>query len=227
MLNSLFRLLLGGSCFLCRDAARELLCEACRAELPRLGADRCPRCALASPGGAPCGRCLSRAPQFDATRAALDYRFPADVLVHALKFRGELALAPLLGALLREALGPDSKADAVLPVPLSDQRLRERGFNQAMEIARPLAAAAGAPIEPGLCERTRDTAAQTRLSLAGRAQNVRGAFRCPRPLSGGTIAVVDDVMTTGASLAELARVLRAAGAARVENWVVARTLPPA
>src|SRR5579862_6566633 len=89
---------LGGSCFLCRGAAAELLCMPCDADLPRLGAERCPRCALGSPAGALCGRCLARPPAFDATVAALSYRFPGDVLVQALKFGSELALAQLFGA---------------------------------------------------------------------------------------------------------------------------------
>lgn len=220
--------LFGGACFLCRGAASGLLCAACDADLPRLSGPLCPRCALESPAGAVCGRCLSRAPHYDATVAALAYRFPADVLVHALKFEGELALAPLLGGLLEAAVAaaPPARVDVVVPVPLSPRRLRERGGNQAMELARPAAKAAGARLEPGLCERVRDTPPQLGLPLAGRATNVRGAFACPRLVAGLSVAVVDDVMTTGATLDEIARTLKAAGAARVVNWVVARTPPP-
>src|SRR5579885_878432 len=138
MLASLGRraasLLFGGSCFLCRGAARTLLCGPCDADLPRLGADQCPRCSLAAPAGAVCGRCLAHPPAYDATAAALAYEFPADALVQSLKFRGELALAPLLGALLAARVAGRAGAapvDAVVPVPLSARRLRERGFNQA------------------------------------------------------------------------------------------------
>ncbi|HZQ72532.1 MAG TPA: ComF family protein [Burkholderiales bacterium] len=225
MLKSLSSRLFGGSCFLCRGAARELLCAACLADLPRLPAAQCPRCALASPLGALCGRCLARPPHFDGTVAALAYAFPADALVHALKFRGELALAPLLASLLRERLAPLRDIDCVVPVPLAARRLRERGYNQAVEIARPVASALRAPLELALCERSRDTATQTELPWSERAKNVRGAFRATRPLGGASIAVVDDVMTTGSTLDELAATLKQAGAARVVNWVVARTAP--
>src|SRR5688572_19874726 len=101
----LARLVFGGTCFVCRGTARAVLCERCDADLPRLREAVCPRCALDSPSGALCGRCLTQPPQYDATVAALAYRFPADVLVHALKFRGELALAPFLSSLLRERIG--------------------------------------------------------------------------------------------------------------------------
>ncbi len=220
--------LFGGACFLCRGSAAGLLCPACDADLPRLRGPSCPRCALASPAGEVCGRCLAREPHYDATVAALAYRFPADVLVQALKFQGELALAPLLGELLAAAVAaaPPVRVDAVVPVPLSPRRLAERGGNQAMELARPAARAAGARLEPGLCERVRDTPAQVGLPHAERAANVRGAFACPRLAAGLSIAVVDDVMTTGATLDEVARTLKAAGATRVVNWVVARTPPP-
>jgi ComF family protein len=181
----------------------------------------CPRCALASPGGALCGRCLAAPPAYDATVAALAYAFPADTLVHALKFRGELALAPMLADMLFENISNSEKIDLVVPVPLSPQRLRGRGYNQAAEIARRLEVRA--PLELFLCERGRDTAAQTDLPWSERRRNVRGAFRCTRPIPGGTVAVVDDVMTTGATLDEIASVLKDAGAARVVNWVVART----
>jgi ComF family protein len=231
MLGTLARrfagLAFGGGCFLCRGAARGLLCAECDADLPRLQGPLCPRCALASAGGQTCGRCLSRAPAYDATVAALAYEFPADALIQALKFRGELALAPVLGALLAARLPRGARPDFVLPVPLSAARLRQRGFNQALEIARSLAAAAGAPLAPRLAERRRDTAAQLELALAEREANVRGAFACDAALEGAEVALVDDVMTTGATLGELAATLKRAGAARVVNWVVARTAAPA
>jgi len=222
VLKAIGDLLFGGSCFLCRGKADALLCAECDADLPRLGPERCPRCALASPAGALCGRCLAQAPAYDATRAALAYRFPADALVQALKFRGELALAPFLGELLARCVAA-MDVDYVVPVPLSGERLRSRGYNQALEIARRVARSAGVQLAPELCERTRDTPAQTDLPLAQRSKNVRGAFRCPRLLAGARIAVLDDVMTTGATLEEVAATLKRAGAARVVNWVVART----
>jgi len=215
-------LLFGGSCFLCRGAAEGLLCAPCDADLPRLSGPLCPRCALASANAAPCGRCLARAPHYDATVAALGYSFPADVLVQALKFQGELALAKLLGELLAARVAA-SRVDCIIPVPLSAARLAERGYNQAIEIARVVARATRARLDASLCERVRDTPAQVGLPLAEREANVRGSFHCPRMLGGMSIAVVDDVMTTGATLDEVARTLKAAGATSVVNWVVART----
>jgi len=223
MREKLASLLFGGSCFVCRGAARSLLCTQCEAELPRLERALCPRCALESPGGALCGRCLSQAPAYDATHAALAYDFPADALVHALKFRGELALAPLLAGLLAEKLRGE-RVDHVVAVPLSAARLRQRGYNQAVEIARHLRKDV---LELALCERTRDAPPQMELPYAERQRNVRGAFRCTRALIGARVAVVDDVMTTGATLDEMARTLKRAGAVHVVNWVVARTLPHA
>lgn len=222
MLRGLF----GGGCFLCRGAARGVLCAECDAELPRLRRPCCPVCGLETQAGDVCGRCLARPPAYDATVAALAYVFPADVLVQALKFRGELALAPALGGLLAARLSPAARVDAVLPVPLAAARLRARGFNQALEIARAPARATGSPLEPLLAERVLDTAEQAALAPAERAKNVRGAFRCARALRGASVALVDDVMTTGATLEELAATLKRAGAARVVNWVLARTPAP-
>jgi ComF family protein len=218
--------LFSGSCFLCRGEASDILCAQCDADLPRLKGSLCPRCALASPNGAVCGRCLTQAPSYDATIAAVAYSFPADVLVQALKFRGELALAPFLGDLLSKCIS-GKNVDCIIPVPLSSERLRERGYNQALEIAREIAAATGARLAPELCERARDTPAQMELPLAERAKNMRGAFHCPRLVAGAKVAVLDDVMTTGATLDEIAATLKRAGAAHVENWVIARTFPPA
>lgn len=182
-----------------------------------------PALCAAFPGAAVCGRCLSEPPAYDATTAALAYDFPADTLVHALKFRGELALAPLLGSLLSASI-PSWSVDRVIPVPLSSARLRGRGYNQAVEIARHLARG---KLDVDVCVRHADTVPQTELPWDERRRNVRGAFGCRQALTGASVAVVDDVMTTGATLDELALTLKRAGAARVVNWVVARTLPPA
>ncbi len=218
----------GGSCFLCRGAAARgaVLCAPCQADLPSLAALRCPRCALPAEAGALCGRCIAHPPQYDATVAALEYRFPADALIHALKYRGELALAPLLAGRLAAEIPAGEWVDLAMPVPLSSARMRERGYNQSMEIARFLRPRGRLSLEPALCSRVRDTPAQTELPWAERARNVRNAFRCERVLDGVTVAVIDDVMTTGATLDAVAAALKRAGAERVVNWVVARTLPP-
>jgi ComF family protein len=223
MRDSLASLLFGGACFVCRGSSRELLCEACRSDLPGLAAELCPRCALPCPGGAVCGRCLAEPPAYDATTAVFAYDFPADALVHALKFRGELALAPFLGRMLSTKVSPLT-VDRVIPVPLSAARLRSRGYNPAVEIARHVARG---KVDLDACVRHVDGTPQMELPWDERRRNVRGAFRCRRPLTGATVAVVDDVMTTGATLDELAQTLKRAGAARVVNWVIARTLPPA
>jgi ComF family protein len=220
--------LFGGRCHLCRGVASGVLCAGCLRDLPRIPAAQCcPRCALASAAGAPCGRCLSRPPAYDATVAALEYRFPADVLIGELKFRSELALAGLLALeLSRAAQAACSSVDRIVPVPLARARLAGRGFNQALEIAREVARDLGVAMDDGLCERTRATDPQPPLAPRARAANVRGAFRATRSAAGLRIAVLDDVMTTGATLEEVARALKAAGAATVVNWVVARTPEP-
>lgn len=214
--------LFAGSCYLCRGSATSLLCAACDGDLPRLAPPRCPRCALDSPRGEVCGRCLRDSPHYDATFAALAYDFPADALVQALKFRGELALAGLLGEVLLKSI-PENPIDCIIPVPLSAARLRERGYNPAAEIAKRLGRGR---VDLTACVRSRDTPAQMDLPFAERRRNVRGAFACTRPLDGASVAVVDDVMTTGATLDEIAGALKKAGAGRVENWVVARTFAP-
>jgi ComF family protein len=171
-----------------------------------------------------CGACATRPPHFDATVAAWRYEFPVDRLVLALKFGRRLALAEPLGAGLAGQAG-GRRIDALVPMPLGRARLAKRGFNQALEIARHVARHAGLRLAPDLARRVRDTAPQTDLPHDERAANIRGAFECDAGVGGRALAVIDDVMTTGASLEELARTMKRAGAARVENWVVARTWP--
>lgn len=216
-------------CELCAAAsASELVCAACARELPRLGA-ACPVCALPTAGGEVCGHCLSHPPAFAATLAAFVYAFPVDRLIHAFKYQGRLALAEwCAGAILaeRERAGASRRPDLLIALPLARERQRERGYNQASEIARVVSARSGIVLARSGTSRVRATPPQAALPWSERAKNVRGTFVCDIDLAGAAVAVIDDVMTTGASLAEFAKVLRSAGAARVENWVVARTLPP-
>jgi ComF family protein len=225
------RMALPQRCELCAGVSgTALVCGACMRDLPWLPR-ACPVCAQPS-GGSVCGHCLSDPPAFDATIAAFSYAFPIDRLIHSLKYQGRLALAEWCAdaILARRELansGVSSRPDRLIALPLAVLRQRERGYNQALEIARVIGARTGVPLLSRGLSRVRATPPQAALPWTERAKNVRGAFACDIDLSGLAIALVDDVMTTGASLAEAAKVLKASGAVSVENWVVARTLPPA
>ena len=216
---------LAQDCLLCMAAdCRQLLCAACADDLPRLPATRCPRCALPTPAGETCGRCLAKPPHFDRTIAAYRYDFPLDKLIHAFKYGHRLALANFFGQALNEACSVTA-ADRIIPMPLHSERLRQRGFNQALELARPVAARLNTPLDAKHCLRTRDTRPQADLPWRERARNMRGAFHCTTDFSGQRLLLIDDVMTTGASLDECARTLKLHGAASVDVLVVARALP--
>jgi ComF family protein len=182
---------------------------------------------LPAPAGSVCGECLARPPPFAAAVAGWTYAFPVDQLIHAFKYGGQLALAEPLAAALLDAVIRRARAppDVIVALPLSVARQRERGFNQAAEIARRVARAVNRPLVSGLA-RARDAPPQAALAWNERARNVRGAFVGQPCLAGKRVAIVDDVMTTGATLASAARAARRAGAVAVEAWVVARTLPP-
>jgi ComF family protein len=212
-------------CALCAgSSARHVICAACTPHLPRL-ATACPVCALAAPTCAPCLRCRRHPPPWAAALAAYTYAFPVDRLVQALKYHGELALAGWFGTALAATVASAGlpRADLVVAVPLAPQRLRERGFNQAQAIARVTARTLALPCADALM-RLRATAPQAALPWAARAANVRGTFACTRDVRGMHVALVDDVMTTGATLRAAALALCDAGATRVDVWVVARTL---
>jgi ComF family protein len=225
-LRRLAQRLLPHACLLCgSDAGGERLCAGCRGDLPWHRMPQCPQCAMPTADGQLCGACLKRPPAFVRTRAALTYRFPADQLIQRLKYNGRLAAAPVLGDILAEGVGDVPPPDLLVPMPLHPARIRERGFNHAGEIARRLAHALDLPLATGVCRRVRDTPPQVALAYDARRRNVRGAFACNGDVAGKRVAIVDDVMTTGTSLDELAKTLLKAGAAEVEAWVVARTLP--
>lgn len=180
-----------------------------------------------------CGECLRDPPPFERCHCAFGYAFPWDRLIVRFKFGGEVELAAVLSTLLRQALDDQAAArpEAIVPVPLSRQRLAERGYNQAWEIARGLRRQIGIVALPTLLLRPRDGVHQVDLPLARRRANLRRAFAVDAGaahwLRGRHVALVDDVMTSGATLREAATTLLEAGAARVDAWVLARTPPPA
>lgn len=226
---------LPSACALCGDACEDGLCTGCNAQFFRRAQCRCPRCATPvshADGTQVCGDCMRNPPSFDATIVATDYAPPVDQLVLALKFGGRLALAPVLARLLHTALLQTSRGalpQLLSAVPLGEQRLAERGFNQALEIARPLSRRVGIRLDRALTVRTRNTAAQSALHPDQRHKNIRHAFVIPsgalERLRGLHVGVIDDVMTTGATLDELAATLKRFGAAKVTNIVFARTPP--
>ncbi len=225
--------LLPGSCMLCGDDADAPVCMPCRARYLAPQGPCCLRCALPLPASAAvpaCGACLAHLPAFDASIAATRYAPPADLLVQELKFRARLPLARTFAQLMLQAAAnapPAFAAEVALAVPLSAERLAARGFNQAQEIARPLARALQLPLVTGACVRVRDTAPQSGLAPADRRDNMRGAFAVMqrRAVDGKHVLVIDDVMTTGHTLRALAACLKRHGAASVTNLVFARTPP--
>ena len=226
-----------GQCTVCRAWSHQTICEHCLALYAR-PQPRCWTCAARLPlalMGRPqpqCGRCLVDAPPLDRAVAALDYRFPWDGLLRHFKYHQALELRESLLERLNSALSAAAvvEPDWLLPVPLSAARLRERGYNQSHELAKALARRRGLRCEPGLLLRVRDNASQASLKLEARAANVHGVFAVEplraAKLRGSSVALLDDVMTSGATLFELARVLLQAGVMSVQAWVIARTPEP-
>ncbi|MBA5636324.1 ComF family protein [Duganella sp. LX20W] len=236
--TALQRGLLPTACALCGAACADTLCAPCTAQFFGHDCPRVPRChqcanplpACADGGTALCAGCLLHPPAFDITAVAADYSLPLDQLVLQLKFGHRLAHAALFARLLRDAVleRPGFVLPAVLcPVPLGPQRLAERGYNQALEIARPLARLLGVALAPRLACRVHDTPAQSRVAPDQRGRNVAQAFAVTDPalVAGRHIGIVDDVMTSGQTLHALAATFKRYGAARVSNLVFARTPP--
>lgn len=230
LVQRLQRFVLPLRCLLCAGAGAEGidLCADCAAELPR-NPSCCARCALPLATSALlCGECQRQPPPWDAAWAPFRYGWPLDRLESRYKFGADLAAGRVLSTLWRREPRSIELPQLLLPVPLHRQRLRQRGYNQALELARPLAREFGVPLRHDALQRIRRTDAQTELDAVGRRRNVRGAFalRPGTPLP-SHVALLDDVMTTGATLAECARVLKRAGAQRVDVWALARAPSPA
>jgi len=209
------------------------LCPRCRTELPH-NPSACLRCALPLPAGASavCGQCQRRAPAFDYALSPFRYDAPLNHLIHAAKFHARLNVAHLLGTLMADhlarvlTLNQRPAPELLVPVPLHPSRLRERGFNQALELARPIARRLRIPIDFTSCRRIRATPAQALFAAKARRRNVKGAFRVLQDIKARHVVLVDDVLTTGHTAGELAVTLRRAGVETVTVWACARAGRP-
>ncbi|HKT32915.1 MAG TPA: ComF family protein [Gammaproteobacteria bacterium] len=220
-------------CLLCSQPSRSAreLCNDCARDLP-WNRHACPRCALPLPaesGPQLCGQCLKSPPVWDSAEAPLLYDWPLDQLLQRFKFQGDLATGQLLGESLAEFLAASSAArpEVLIPVPLHSARLRERGFNQAWELARPVSRRLHLRLDNRACLRRKNTAVQSKLDARERRRNLRDAFEVRTSLQGVHVGILDDVVTTGATVAAISRALRDAGAARITVWSLARAARPA
>lgn len=192
----------GQDCALCGESSpSQLICMKCERSLPR----------AASPG---------------AGLAVFEYRFPVDRMVQRFKFAGDLAMGRWLALQLAARVAGEPRPDLIVSPPLTGQALRARGFNQALEVAKVVARRHRTACAIQGIERVRETPAQHRLGRRARRENLREAFRCDLDLDGQRVAIVDDVLTTGATAETLGRVLREAGATQVDVWTIARTPAP-
>jgi ComF family protein len=216
------------TCVLCRGRGQPALdlCAPCVADLPAITV-ACPCCALPlhqTRAGTLCGRCQTRMPNYDASFVPYQYAYPLDHLVQRLKFGNQVSCGRVCGSLFAHACLARQLAlpDALIPVPLGTRRYRSRGYNQAHEIARTISRALRVPVRTDVLKRIRETSEQVGLKRKERRRNVRGAFELTGKLDAQRVAIVDDVVTTGSTVNEIARVLRRAGAEHIEVWAIAR-----
>jgi ComF family protein len=217
------------TCILCHNLTGrpQDLCLLCLNELPILP-QNCLHCAKILTISEPVA-CTANLLEKGGVYALFRYEIPITKLILELKFHEKIVNARILGELMAAAIqnhwyAHQSLPDVIIPVPLHPKRVRERGFNQALELARPIAKALGLPLDTQSCQRLKHTAAQARMKVQDRAQNMRNVFAVTGDFSGRHVAVLDDVITTGHTLNEFTRMLQAAGAARVDIWCCARTL---
>ncbi len=233
-LKTFLHCLLPYTCILCHAPAhsQQDLCHACRIELPILP-QSCSRCAkiFTTPleSHLLCGACLQHPPAFDATYALFTYQPPITKLIMELKFHQALVNSRLLGELLADAIQHHwyhnkPLPEMIIPVPLHNKRLRERGFNQAVEMARPIRRLLDIPIDTTTCQRIKYTEPQARLQSEKRHANIKNSFKIMTDLTGRHIAVLDDVITTGGTIEEISKTLKIAGAARIDIWSCARAI---
>lgn len=233
-MRALLQYLLPDYCALCKLQSKARICDACQEDYMQDSTHRCQQCALPLPTrhDKRCGNCLKDPPAFDTSVVAIHYEAPVDSLVLGLKFGAKLNYAEIIAQQLANAILRQWEPQLALPfllcpVPLSRERLISRGFNQALEIGRPLSHQLGIPLQSDLLWRTKETLQQSSLHPDARYKNIQGAFAInpvwQSRIIGQHIAIIDDVMTTGTTLNEIAKTLKRHGAARVSNFVFART----
>ncbi len=220
---NLLQALLPQSCFLCGDACTDLLCRACQEDLPRQR-HVCSVCACVLPKEVMiCAQCLREKPHFTSVQAALAYAYPVDKLIHAAKYQENLTVLHYLSTVMAAHFRQHPRPDLLLPVPLHPRDLRARGFNQAVELGKVVSRMCGIPLERHLSRCVRHKRKQAQLSAAERKINVRNAFAVDQlPAHCRHLVLLDDVVTTGATVNELARMCLNAGAQRVDVWCCAR-----
>lgn len=199
------------------------LCHQCHTDLPGLqnGCTTCSR-PLETSNPVVCGRCQQNPPSYDHTIAPFLYKEPISQLITGLKFSARLAHAQVLARLFVDTLNNNDTPELIIPMPLHSKRLRERGFNQSLEIARLISRSINVPINTDACIRIRDTAPQSTLPAKEKKGNVKNAFAINKPINAKHVAIIDDVMTSGHTANELASALKDHGIGRVDVWVMAR-----
>lgn len=226
--TSLFARMMPQDCQLCGAAVPATICAACVRDLPFRLTQGCQCCGqmgdVQSLEGEICGDCLADPPKFDVTRSAFSYAFPLDKLLQSFKFNANLALLDLFVDHFVDALKNNvaTMPDVIIPMPLAKKRLATRGFNQSALLVRGIGQRLHIKVESHGLLRVRETPPQAGLNRAARLENMKGAFDCAQNLAGQRIALVDDVMTTGATMSDAARALKKQGAASIDAWVIAR-----
>lgn len=226
-LNNIHYKLFPAHCMLCGDKGDHGLdlCQPCRNDLPGL-ARSCPVCALPLESSEPlvCGECLQNPPDYQRTFSALRYAPPLIPLITGLKFKQQLAPARLLGQLLADEITHNDlpRPDVLIPVPLHPKRIHERGFNQSIEIARVVARQHKLPMDIDICQRIRHTLPQMGLDATSRRKNIRGAFGLSKTCHYKHIAIIDDVITTGNTVKEIATLFAKNGVEQIQVWSISR-----
>lgn len=229
IVGKLFDNIRGNQCLLClQPAQNRCICAACLADLSWQD-HACAVCALPLPeesDSAICAECHLNPPLWQRAQAVFHYQFPVDRLIAAFKYHHQLALTDLFADFMAARIAPDARPTMIVPVPLHPKRLRERGYDQTLLLARALARLTGIACHADVLQRQRETSMQKTLHREARRENLVGAFSChPQILAGQRILLIDDVLTTGATLSVLSEILLNAGAESVHALVIARTLP--
>lgn len=217
------KLILPGACFFCLKKVNHTWCTDCEHDFI-LHTERCPVCARRSSHNDVCGTCLKQAPYFQKTEILFNYQYPASYLIKAFKFKNRPELARCFAESLALKLSSNNQTqpELLLPVPLHRKRQRQRGYNQSLELARQLSKQLRIKLNLSLCERIKNTDPQSTLSMKTRIKNVRSAFILNDEQIPKHIAIIDDVITTGSTVNELARLFKKQGCERIEVWAVAR-----